>query len=93
MEIKELRCECGCNLFTVRKVRDVESVFQRKGSRVFFCVDCDSHIRSETKWVMVDGWVREIISDRWERMKTRISRLSRNTERMQNWIDSMVTAE
>jgi len=89
-EYKELRCECGCNLFRIRKSRDTESVFQRKGTRQYFCVDCDSHLESETSWIEIDWRFREIISTRWNRMKTRIERLVRNNERQSKWIDSVL---
>lgn len=89
-EHKELRCECGCNLFSIRKMRDTESVLKRTGTRQYYCVDCDSQLPRETTWIEIDFRMKEIISTRWNRMKIRIERLVRNNERQSKWIDSVL---
>jgi hypothetical protein len=89
-EFKELRCECGCNVFTIRKTRDTVSVYKKKGTRDYFCVDCNEIMdRQEvkTRWEEVDWRIKKLISKRWDRMKARIERLSRNNKRQSEWID------
>jgi hypothetical protein len=86
-EVKELVCECGCNIFGIRKVRDINSTFKRKGHREYYCVDCESD-EIKTEWVVVNWRIREVISTRWDRMKERIERLRKNNKRQSEWIDS-----
>jgi len=84
MENKNREClECGCNIFTIRKIRDTNSVLNRTGSRLFTCVDCDSF---ENKWETKED--KSIVSKTLERLEKRNTRLQRENDRMRLWMDN-----
>lgn len=84
MENKNREClECGCNIFTVRKIRDLESVLRRTGSLHYTCVDCESF---ESKWETTED--NSIVSKTIERLEKRNARLQRDNDRMRLWMDN-----
>ena len=83
IERKQRECsECGCNVFTVRKSRDLDSVFQKTGNVMNICVDC---LSNNSQWVLSDS--RDVKCSEMDRMQKRNERLQKDNNRMRKWMD------
>ena len=84
-ERKNREClECGCNVFTITKVRDLDSVLKRTGSLIWTCMDCESY---ESDWTHTEAKVSPIQCKTIERLEKRNKRLQRDNDRMRQFID------
>jgi hypothetical protein len=84
-ERKDRECsECGCNIFTIKKVRDLDSVLKRTGSLIYTCIDCDSF---ESRWQASEVKGSHIQSKTIARLEKRNTRLQRDNDRMRQFID------
>jgi hypothetical protein len=93
-EHKELICkECGCNVFMVRKSRDLDSCIQRTGWKQYVCIDCGDYDYQNTKWSDIESNWLEAESAKIARLELRIERLMAIKNRQQNWIDTVMMAK
>lgn len=84
-ERKNREClECGCNVFTITKVRDLESVLKRTGHQTMTCIDCGSY---KSDWSHSEDKGTTIQSKTIERLERRNTRLQRDNDRMRQFID------
>lgn len=84
-ERKDRICsECGCNAFTIRKVRDLDSVLKRVGHQTYTCIDCGSF---DNDWHSTEEKGTTILSKTLERLERRNTRLQRDNDRMRQFID------
>ena len=86
-ENKEMTCECGCNQFRILKTRYIDSTLQRKGWRIFICLDCQEEVKPE--WVEVDDYYKgdDPKSSKIDRLNLRIERLKKIRNQYLNSID------
>jgi|14BtaG_2_1085337.scaffolds.fasta_scaffold31799_1 Zn-finger protein len=84
-ERKNREClECGCNVFTITKIRDLDSVLKRTGHQTMTCIDCGSY---QSEWRHTESSAKTTRSKTIERLEKRNTRLQRDNDRMRQFID------
>ena len=86
-ENKEMICEGGCNQFRILKQRWLDSSLERKGWRIFVCLDCQEEVNPE--WVFVGGYskVDDPKSSKIDRLNNRIEKLKKIRKQYLDSID------